>query len=323
MSRSSAVLDRHLNDEQRAWLYEYVELHFVTPFRIIWSDWRGRFGVCILFAYLVMGTLGVMLVAPPSYAAGPRALLPFQNWEYPLGTNNSGRPLFAQIVHATPPMLKMVAAGAIFTVLIATVVGLTAGYKGGRLDRGLMTISDIVMTLPGLPLIIVISAIFKPQDAIVIGIILSINDWAGLARQIRSEVLSLREESYVEASRALGINIPTILRMDILPNLMPFVSVRFMTAARRVIFGAVGLYFLGLLPFSKHNWGTLLDAAYKSGAMWHLESSYKFFVPLMTILLFSLSLILLTQSLDAMFNPRIRARRSSTVESEGEEMLQG
>jgi peptide/nickel transport system permease protein len=108
--------------------------------------------------------------------------------------------------------------------------------------------------------------------------------------------------------------------MDVLPNLMPFISVRFMMAARKVIFGAVGLYFLGLLPFTGHNWGTLMDEAYKSGAMWHWQSAYKFYVPLFTILLFSLSLILLTQSLDAMFNPRIRAKRSASVEG-GDEIV--
>ena len=301
-------------------LYEYLDLRVLTPWRIIWNDWRGRVGVSIFIAYVLMSTLGVVLIEPPSYGEGPRSLKPFVDWSYPLGTSGSGKDMFAQLVHATPPMLKMVAAGAVFTVGVATVVGLVAGYKGGRTDRVLTTITDIVMTLPGLPLIIILAAIIKPEGTIVIGVLLTLNDWAGLARQIRSEVLTLRQAPYVEASRALSIDLKTLLRFDILPNLMPFISVRFMMAARKVIFGAVGLYFLGLLPFTGHNWGTLMNDAYQSGAMWHWGSAYRFFVPLLAILLFSLSLILLTQSFDAMFNPRIKAKRSESVEG-GDEMM--
>ena len=311
MSHSeSTLVERDRKDR----LYEYLDLRVLTPWRIIWADWRGRVGVSIFIAYMLMGTLGVVLVDPPTYAEGPRSLEPFVDWSYPLGTSASGKDVFAQLVHATPPMLKMVAAGAVFTIGVATVVGLVSGYKGGRVDQALMTVSDIVMTLPGLPLIIILAAIIQPEGTIVIGILLTLNDWAGLARQIRSEVLTLRQEPYVESSRALGLDLRTLLRIDVLPNLMPFISVRFMMAARKVIFGAVGLYFLGLLPFTGHNWGTLMNQAYQSGAMWHWESAYKFYVPLMTILLFSLSLILLTQSFDAMFNPRIRAKRSESVE---------
>lgn len=319
MSHSDASTTQQYQRDRLERLHEYLDLHLVTPFKIVWSDWRGRVGVSIFVAYILMGTLGVYVLDPPAYQQGPRSLLPFQNWDYPLGTSAEGSDTFAQIVHATPPMLKMVASGAVFTIVIATVVGLVSGYKGGRVDRVLMTISDIVMTLPGLPLIMIVAAILEPESTIVIGVLLTLNDWAGLARQIRSEVLTFRQESYVESSRALGISLPTLLRFDILPNLMPFISVRFMTAARKVIFGAVGLYFLGLLPFTGHNWGTLMDQAYKSGAMWHWQSAYKFYVPLLTILLFSLSLILLTQSLDAIFNPRIRAKRSDTVEG-GDEL---
>lgn len=302
--------------DRREELYEKFDIIVLTPLRIIWSDWRGRLGICILIAYVLMGTLGVYILDPPAYGEAPRSVRPFQLAEAPLGTENRGVSVFGLIVYATPPMLEMVVAGAVFSTGLATVLGLLSGFKGGWLDRILMTLTDMAMTIPGLPLVVILAAIFEPQRAAVVGIILSINAWAGLARMIRSEILSVRQESYVEASRALGLDLDTILARDLLPNVMPFVLIQFMIATRDIIFGAVGLYYLGLLPFTRHNWGTLLDEAYQSGAMWNPDVAYQFWVPLLTILGFSLAVIWLSQSLDAIFNPRIIAKRSKTVKSD-------
>lgn len=296
--------------------YEMLDLTVFTPLRIIWSEWRGRFGLCIVVSYILMGTVGVMAIDQPAYGELTRGVSVLQLAEAPLGTDPRGQSLFGMIVHATPPMLEMVVAGALFTTVVATAVGLFSGFKGGLLDQALMTVTDIAMTIPGLPLVVIIAAILEPEQAAVVGIVLSINAWAGLARQIRSEILSVRQDSYVEASRVLGLDLLTILRQDLLPNVMPFVLVRFMIASRDIIFGAVGLYYLGLLPFTQHNWGTLLDQAYRSGSVWNPDVAYQFWVPLLTILGFSLGVIWVAQSLDAVFNPRIIAKRSKTIESD-------
>lgn len=302
-------------DERSEW-YEVMDLTLLTPLRIIWSDWRGRFGLCIVVAYVVMGTVGVMLTDLPAYGDLPRTVNVFQLTEAPLGTDQRGQSLFGMLVHATPPMLEMVAAGGAFTVVVAVIVGLVSGFKGGLLDQVMMTLTDIAMTIPGLPLVVIIAAVLEPEAPWLVGIVLSINAWAGLARQIRSEILSVRQNSYVEASRVLGLDLRTILRHDLLPNVMPFVLVRFMIATRNIIFGAVGLYYLGLLPFTQHNWGTLLDQAYRSGAVWNPNAAYQFWIPLLVILGFSLGVIWMAQALDAVFNPRIIAKRSKAIKSD-------
>jgi peptide/nickel transport system permease protein len=103
---------------------------------------------------------------------------------------------------------------------------------------------------------------------------------------------------------------------DIIPNLMPFVLVKFVHAARYVIFQAVGLYFIGILPSSTSNWGILLNQAVNQyGALFSLSGAYLVFIPTLAILLLTLGLILLAQGTDRIFNPRVRTRLAGESES--------
>ena len=298
-------------------IYEVFDVWVATPARLVWEDTRARVGAFIILLYLFMGTIATKLIAKPSPYQGERLTPPLVNMEFPLGTTGMGQDLLAQVIHSTPAMLQMILAGAVFATGVATIVGTLAGYKGGFIDRVLSTATDIMMTIPGLPFLIVLSVALEPQHPVTVGIILSINAWAGLARAIRSEVLSLRENDYVEASRTMGISTPSIIVKDIIPNLMPYIMVNFMNAARNVIFGSVGLYFLGVLPFTTLNWGVMLNFAYKNtSTMYNLSNAHWLLIPLFTIILLSYGLILFAQGCDHLFNPRVRARHAKTVSDE-------
>lgn len=302
------------------WAKQFVDEAILAPARIIWSDWRARVGALIIFLYLFMGTAGVLLVESPRSNQGPTMLIPFQDLSHPLGTDGLGQDMLALIIHATPNMLRMILAGGVFTIVVATLVGLFSGYKGGFFDRVMMTITDIMMTIPGLPLVIVLAAILEPQNPYLIGIVLTVNAWAGLARALRSQVLTLRDEEYVEASRAMGIPTRTIVYEDILPNLMPYIMVNFVAAARGVIFGSVALYFLGILPFTNLNWGVTMNLAYTTGgALYALGSAHWLFLPMGAVVLISFGLILFSQGMDRVFNPRVRARHAKSIDGDAGE----
>lgn len=311
---TTADVETSRNERYRAVLDEYV----AAPFRIMWEDLRVRIGLGILVFYVFAGTVGVALIDAPAAGDGPLTLGAFQTLRFPLGTDGIGQGLLAATVHATTPVLKMITAGALFSTGVATVWGTFAGYKGGTLDRVMMSISDIVMTIPGLPLVIVLAAILQPESPAVIGIILSLHVWAGFSRKLRSQVLTIREHSYVEASRTMGLSTPRIVLKDILPNMMPYITVNFVTSARRVIISSVALYFLGVLPRSTANWGTTMTNAYNNGALYNMGKVHWFLVPLIALILLSLGLILLGQGLDRVFNPRIRARHAKSVDTDGE-----
>ncbi|WP_224337983.1 ABC transporter permease [Haloprofundus halobius] len=285
------------------------DAYIYAPVSIVWRDWRARIGFSIILLYILMGTVGTWIIEPTTVAEGPALAQPFETMEYPLGTDDMGRDLFSQMVHATQGMLKMIAAGAVFTVVAGTTIGAIAGYKGGTTDSVLSSITDIFINIPGFPLVMVLALLLPiGGNPYLVGILLCVASWGGLARAIRSQVLTLRQESFVEAARSMGIPTRKIVFKDIVPHLMPFVVINLTNAGRRVIFEAAALYYLGILPFEDLNWGVTLNLAYNGGAHYRPEALHWFLVPMGAIIFISIGLILLGQSLDRVFNPRVRAR---------------
>ncbi|WP_306059653.1 ABC transporter permease [Natronococcus wangiae] len=287
----------------------------LAPARIVWHDWRARIAVVIISGFLFLGTVGVRLVDEPRTNQGDRLVGAFRTLEHPLGTTASGVDILSQITYATVPMLQMITAGAVFSVVMATAIGTTSGYKGGVVDRVLMTVTDVLLTIPGLPLVIVLAGVLPiGGNPYAIGVLLSINAWAGLARALRSQVLTLRDAEYVEASRIMGVSTPKILSADIIPNLMPYITMNFVQQARAVIFGSVGLYFLGILPYNRTNWGVMMsDAVRQAGATSSVAAFHWLLMPMLAVILLSMGLTLFAQSADRLFNPRVRARHAKTI----------
>ena len=174
-----------------------------------------------------------------------------------------------------------------------------------------MTVTDVVLTIPGIALVIVLASIYQPESPLVVGLILGIDNWPKLARTVRSQVLSIREEAFTEASRIMGLSELHILRKDVVSNLMPYISVNFATSARKIIFESVGLYFLGILPRSNLNWGLMMNDAYNQANLTNPDQIHWLLVPMALIILISLGFILLAQGLDRVFNVRLRARHET------------
>ncbi|SEW31336.1 ABC transporter permease [Natrinema salifodinae] len=300
------------------------DAYVYAPLSIIWRDWRARIGLTIVLLYVLMGTVGTLLVEPTSVTEGPALIGPFENADYILGTDAHGRDLLSQTVHSTATILKMVVAGAVCTVGIGTTVGAIAGYKGGTTDTVLSSITDVFINIPGFPLVMVLGLLLEDMilgNPYAVGVLLSIAAWGGLARAIRSQMLTLREESFVEASEAMGIRTHTIVFKEIIPHLMPYVVINLTNAGRRVIFEAVALYYLGILPFENLNWGNILNLAYEDLAHARPDALHWFLVPMFAIVFISIGLTLLGQSLDRVFNPRVRARHEkTTTEADGGEV---
>ncbi|WP_276256857.1 ABC transporter permease [Halomontanus rarus] len=288
----------------------FLEEYLRTPWSILHDDWRALAGFAILSFYVLVGTVGVYLVEPTYPAHGPKLQGAFADWQFPLGTTSSGRDVLAMAVHSTPSILVMMTSGALFTIIVGTAFGVVSGYKGGLVDTVLSTITDVFINIPGLPLVIVLATLLEDwiNNPVTLGVLLAVAAWAGLARAIRSQVLTIRNESFIESARAMDLSTRWILSKEVLPHLMPYVVVNMVNAARSIIFAAVALYFLGVLPFSDANWGVMLNNAYNSGALYRPAAYHWLLVPMIAISGIAIGLILLAQSLDRVFNPRIRAR---------------
>lgn len=298
--------------------YRYFDLYLAAPFRVAWSDWRARIGTTIIVFFVLLGTVGVRVVDPPVMNEGELYVPWFQTTEFIFGTERFGQSIGKMLVHSTPAILKMASAGILFAVGLAIAIGVVAGYKGGTVDYLLMTITDIVMIIPGLPLIVVLVAIWQPRDPFIVGAILAIDSWPSLARMLRSQVLTVREENYVEAARAMGVSTRSIVQKDITPQLMPYIMINAANAAKSVIFAAVGLYFLGFLPEAGLNWGVMMNQAYNQGGALAnpMSRGHWLFAPMLLLIVFTMGLILFSQGMDRVFNTKIRAKHAKTVEDD-------
>ncbi|WEL17116.1 ABC-type dipeptide/oligopeptide/nickel transportsystem, permease component [Halorhabdus sp. SVX81] len=344
-------------------MQEFYRNRIYEPGVVVFDDWRFIVGGFILLMYVLVATIGVWLVPypnQPSPFTAEMRLAPAFDWHSllniggfnlayptfhdlanPLGTTQTGRSIFGLVVHSTPKMMIMVISGGVFATVIATLLGTVAGYKGGRVDGAISMFIDIAMTIPGLPLVMVLALAFKDLTVFGIGIgfnqlgalpepfnvlrpatigmIIMINYWGGLGRAIRSQVLTLRQENYVEASRTMGVSSWKIILKDVIPNLMPYILINFVNAARFVVFSAVGLYYLGVLPTDVANWGVMINDAYRQGAIAGLSIWNWLFPPVVAMLILALGLILLSQSLDRVFNPRVRTKLSSFDEIDSDD----
>jgi ABC-type dipeptide/oligopeptide/nickel transport system permease component len=295
---------------------ERFDQSLLTPLRIIWTSPRARVGAIIIAVFALMGIFGPYVVPEPKPMQAQPLLQPFENMNYPLGTDDLGRGLLRQMIHATRPMIIMMATGGLITLLTAVVLGVTAGYLGGMIDKVLMTITDIVMNIPGLALVIVLALILEPKSAVFVGAILAVDNWPRLARQLRSQTLTIRTEAHVESSRVLGLSTHSILSKNIMSRLMPMLTMGLAGSMRNILMESVGLYFLGILPYTNLNWGVVLNAARNAGALSGASRFHWLLAPMLFIATLTYGLQLFAQGTDRLFNPRLRARHAATIDTD-------
>jgi len=181
---------------------------------------------------------------------------------YILGTDYLGIPLLLDIIWGLRYFLEIGAIAGILQVTIGTFLGLLAGYLGGFTDRALNFAFNLLLTIPTFALWLILAVIFRSGNPVILGFILGILSWAGLARSIRAAALSAKNRDYVEASRLLGLNSLSIIANDIMPAITPYIVMNFMLSIVGGFYGAMGLAFLGLIPYSNINWGAIMGNAF-------------------------------------------------------------
>ncbi len=274
--------------------------------RTLLRNRRAVAGAVILILYFFMATVGPILV--PLKEGEPWKAFRPPSWEHPLGTDYMGRDVLAQIVQGSRDVLFVAFLAALFAILIAISLGIIAGLKGGFTDQILMTFVNMMLTIPHLPVMMILAAVFRVKDPFSFALILAFWMWAGLARAIRSQVLSLREREFIEAAKLLKLGTAHIVFKEILPNVMPYVAINFVSMMRGAIVSSVAIMFLGLAPFSATNWGMMLNmATIQTGAIYIPQALSYVLSPLLAIMLLQLGGYFFAHGLEEIFNPRLRA----------------
>ena len=225
---------------------------------------NGMIGMIGVLLILLIGLVGPMLIAKPDgytqdILQAPSAL----HW---LGTDNIGLDIFAELVWGARTSLYVSVMAMLIAGVICIPVGLLCGYNTGWLREVIDGFIDIFMTLPMLPLMIIIAAVMGTSITNV-AIILGIFSWPQLARVTKNSTMKIREMQYIEACTCLGLSKPRILFKHILINATGPVFVNMTLVMASAVLTEASLSFLGLGDPTTWSWGTMLKRAWGQNAV--------------------------------------------------------
>ncbi|MBM3128773.1 MAG: ABC transporter permease [Chloroflexi bacterium] len=263
------------------------------------------FGLIVLVTLIFLSYIGP-LIWPAETKSNLAAIYQGPSWQHPLGTDFQGQDNLRQVIHGGRVILEIAFITGILTTLIAVTLGSLSAFLGGAFDSVMTELINVWLTIPQFPLLAILATMLKVSDVWLLAIILALLDWPGLARQVRAQVLSLKQRDYVEAAITLDLGTPHIIFREIMPNMMSYIAISLIFAMTGAIYQQTGLVFLGLVPLSGANWGVMLSLAYNRGAIYTVDALGNVLAPVGAIALLQLSLVWLARGLEEVFNPRLR-----------------
>jgi peptide/nickel transport system permease protein len=239
-----------------------------------------------------------------SLGALPPGTYPSGNTYY-LGTDNVGHDILTLLIYGSRIALFVGLTAAFFSVVVGTLVGLVSGYYAGTIDVLLMRATDIALSIPFLPIVLIWSQI-RGQSIWNIVIILTILGWPGIARVVRAQTMSLKERAFIDAARVSGSSDTKIILKHIAPNVLPFTFLYMTLFVAGAILTEAALSYLGLGDPKAVSWGNMLSTIQTSGSS--LIAPWWLLPPGLCITILSLGFYLLGRGVDEIINPRLRRR---------------
>ena len=274
---------------------------------------RDRFALAGVIIYILIFIVAVL--APYIAPFDPHAVLTSNgtwltnqkpNGTFLLGTTNIGRDIFSQLIYGARPALLVGFSAAFFVALIGTVIGLIAGYFGGIIDTILMRLTDIAFGIPFLPFVIVLVAFLGPSIWNVV-LAMALLLWRDTARVIRSQVLTVRSRTFVQAAQISGAGPWRIMFLYIAPNVLPLSMLYGTLAIGWAILTEASVSFLGFGDPKVVSWGFMLQDAYISQAL--ARGAYFWFVPPgICIMLAVMAGFFIGRGYEELLFPRLRGR---------------
>ena len=261
-------------------------------------------GATILGALALAALLGPLLVDPVAAQVGsvpPRRPPSAAHW---LGTDAQGRDVLTVMALATPQTLKIGLVAGLISLTVGVTLGLVAGFLGGLVDTVVRTASDVMMTIPGVAILVLVAANVRSMTVDLMAVIVAGLSWMVAARAIRAQTLSVRERGYVQVARLNGLGGLRLVFVEVMPNLLPYIVASFVIAVGQAMLATIGLEALGLGPQTELTLGMTIFWAQFYGAvirgMWWWWGP-----PILSLALIFVGLLLTSAGLDRVANKRL------------------
>lgn len=264
---------------------------------------KAKIGAAILLAFMLLAILAPVIApySPTATTFGTQLAPSTSHW---LGTTRTGQDILSQLIWGARQPLAIALLTGLAATMVAVVVGILSGLVGGILDDGLMMMTNIVLILPGLVLVIVISSYLSDANNILIAFIIALTSWPWGARVLRAQTITLKNEDFVLASRAIGEGVSYIAFGEILPNMVSLVAANFFFTCLYAVVTSSSLQFLGLGNINTVSWGSMLYWANNSEAL--MTGSWWWFIPPgLAIGILGAAFALLNFGIDEVTNPRL------------------
>lgn len=282
-----------------------------TGFRGVWRIFRtnvlGVAGLVIILAFAMVAVLGPILVPYDPLAFGkPSEVLNPPGSGHLLGTDDLGRDVAAALVAGSRVSLLVGLSATVISMLVGTLVGVSAGYFGSWIDTVLMRLTDVFLVLPWLPLMLVLAALLGPSVWNIV-MVIGLTGWAGTARVIRAQTLTIKERQFMERARSIGAGDGHIILHHLMPNVFPLIFANTILVTAVSILSETTLSFLGMGDSTRPSWGTMLHFAFESGAA---SSGALWFIlpPGLCVLVLVMGFTFLGYAFDEILNPKLRKR---------------
>ncbi len=229
--------------------------------------------------------------------------------EHILGTTRLGRDVFAQTLYGGRQSLIVGLLAATITTLLSMVVGISAGYIGGKYDSVVSMITNVVMVIPNIVLLLIVASMMEDGvSPLLISLIIGFTSWPWNSRVLRAQTMSIRNRDFVRSAETLGENKFRILFFEIMPNMLSIISSAFVGTLIYSIMAHATLEFIGFGDPLSVTWGTILYNARNTGAF---QSGYFFEVvgAIIGLVLVGMGLTLVNYAIDEVSNPKLKAQK--------------
>jgi peptide/nickel transport system permease protein len=263
-------------------------------------------GTIVFMTIVLVALIGSFFVEPAQRRSGAYPVRTPPGEVALLGTNSLGQNIAVQLTEAIPNSVQVGLIAALVGTLLGAFIGFISGYFGGWVDAVLRVIIDVFLSVPSLLFLILIAALVRGLGVTAMALIIGIFAWPSPARQVRAQVLSLKERGFVQVARLSGMSGIEIVVRELMPHMIQWLGANFVNAFIAAVLAESGLSILGLGPQREMTLGMMIYWSLNYSAVFQ-NLWWWWMTPVATLMLLFLSLYLVHIGFDEVSNPRLRA----------------